>query len=101
MMPCEKASEPMKLLTGIVLYLSILFCQSNTGLNQQTNLTGILKSQTMNRITNVQPKLVIKNYLKKAMLNRARTLLQTLKKKNKKQIIKVIKHSKINPYNRI
>ena len=101
MMACEKASEPMNLHTGVVLYLTILSCQSKPGLIQETNLTGLLKIHNMHWITNEQPKLVVKNYLKKAMLNHARIRLQTLKKKNKKQIIKVIKHSKMNPYNRI
>ena len=90
----------MKIHTGIVLYLSMVCFQTRPGLSQEKNFKQIFKSQNMHWIKNAQPKLVLNNYLKLAMLNQARILRQTLKKKNKTQIVKVIKHSKLNPYKR-
>ena len=88
----------MKLQTGIVLYLAMVCFQTKPGLSQETNLKRILKSQNMPWIKNAQPKLVLKNYLKMAMLNQARIRIQKMKKKNGQQIVKVIKHRKLNPY---
>ena len=88
----------MKLHTGMVLYLAMVCFQTKPGLSQETNLKRILKSENMRWIRNAQPQLVLNNYLKVAMLNQARIFIQTMKNKNKKQIVKVIKHRKLNPY---
>ena len=76
----------------------MVFFQTEPGLSQKPKFKGILKIKYRQWIKNAQPKLVLKDYLKKAMLNQAQILLQTLKKKNKKQIVKVIKQRKMNSY---
>jgi hypothetical protein len=73
----KKAPESMKLRTGIVLYLTLVCFQTKQGLRQETKSKGILKSLDMQWIENEQPKLVLKNYLKMAMLNQAWILLQS------------------------
>jgi hypothetical protein len=79
---------------------TIVCFQTTPGLSQVTNMKEILKSQNIRRTKNAQVQLVLKNYLKKAMLNHVRILLQTLKEKKKIQMIKVTKHWKMNPYKR-